>query len=217
MQYGSDVTALAALSVMSWTEPQALHPAVRCGKLFTWGMPGFCACRAFRKKQTEQRGVAQLESSAQIKRRTVVRAHPPRPLFRLAWAERLGLPECPYVIRWRVEAPPGSLRVHHWLAPDDDRAYHDHPWWFITLVLRGGYTDRSPAGDDHLRAPAVRLRRALHQHTVIPDADGCWTLLLTGPVRRRWGFWVKGKFRKASRYFYMYGHHPCTGRNEEQE
>jgi hypothetical protein len=42
--------------------------------------------------------------------------------------EALGLPTCPYLIRWRVETPWFSVRLHHWLGPDDERAQHDHPW-----------------------------------------------------------------------------------------
>lgn len=39
---------------------------------------------------------------------------------------------------------------------------------------------------------------------------GCWTVLLTGPEKRVWGFWVNGKFRKRNKYFYEHGHHhPC--------
>jgi hypothetical protein len=143
-----------------------------------------------------------------------VRAHPPALIMK--WRERLGLPECPYVIRWRLEVNRlGSIRVHHWLGPDDDRAFHDHPWWFITVVVKGGYTDKNPAGNDHLRAPAVRYRPALHRHTVIPDPGGAWTVLITGPRARNWGFWQqlpdgKEKFRKARRWFESQGHHPCS-------
>jgi hypothetical protein len=100
--------------------------------------------------------------------------------------------------------------VHHWLAPDDERAFHDHPWWFITIVVRGNYADHSPAGVDHLRTGSVRLRRALHQHTVVPDARGAWTVVITGPKSRSWGFWLGGKFRKANKWFATYGHHPCS-------
>jgi len=152
-------------------------------------------------------GVAQRKSAAQIKRRSVPRKHSPV-LIRLA--EPLGLPECPYAIRWRLELPSGSLRVHHWLASDDSRAFHDHPWWFITLVLHGGYTDRSITGEDHLSAGSVRYRPALHRHTVVPDEGGAWTLLVTGPPVRAWGFWRDGiKFIKANKWFLTYGHHPC--------
>lgn len=149
--------------------------------------------------------VAQRQSDAQMKRRPVVRVHP-RVLIRLR--EELGLPGCPYVIRWRLQVPGGSVRLHHWLGPDDDRAHHDHPWWFVTLVLRGGYTDRSPGGTERLRAGSVRYRPALYRHTVVPDPGGAWTLLVTGPRVRDWGFWP-GKFVKANKWFFRYGHHPC--------
>ena len=124
--------------------------------------------------------------------------------------ERLGLPTCPYVVRWRIETPWFSVRLHHWLAPDDNRAKHDHPWNFITFVLRGGYMDASPDGIEHLKAPAIRYRSAEHQHTVFPDEGGAWTIIVTGPKVRPWGFWVNGKFRKANKYFLSYGHHPCN-------
>lgn len=155
-------------------------------------------------------GVAQRESAGQIYRRSESRKLPPVPIFR--WAERLGLPDCPYVIRWRIETKSWSVRLHHWLGPDDDRAFHDHPWWFATLVLRGGYTDRSPAGSEHLRAGAMRFRPALHRHTVIPDPGGAWTVIVTGSRARSWGFWDRttGKFVKANKWFASRGHHPCA-------
>jgi len=135
------------------------------------------------------------------------------------WREHLGLPECPYLIRWRFElARVGSLRVHHWLGPDDDRAFHDHPWWFLTFVFKGGYGDQSPDPDsyagyktDYLRAPAVRFRPALHRHTVVPQPGGAWTFMITGRRIRTWGFWAGGKkFVKANKWFLTRGHHPCS-------
>lgn len=133
----------------------------------------------------------------------------PRTQFIFKMNERLGLPTCPYLVRWRIETPWFSVRLHHWLAPDDDRAKHDHPWNFVTFVLKGGYTDVSPAGSQHLKAPAVQYRSAEHQHTVFPDAGGCWTIIVTSKKLRPWGFWVNGKFKKANKYFLTFGHHPC--------
>jgi hypothetical protein len=127
------------------------------------------------------------------------------------WAEHLGLPTCPYVIRWMVETPLGSLRVHHWLGPDDDRALHDHPWWFLTFVVKGGYADLQQYGvADLLQAPAVRFRPAHHQHTVQPLKGGAWTVMVTGPKVRVWGFWQDNKFTKANKWFLTRGHHPCS-------
>lgn len=129
--------------------------------------------------------------------------------FILKFNEKLGLDTCPYLVRWRFETPWGSIRLHHWLAPDDPRHRHDHPWSFVTFVLKGGYTDLSPNGDSHLKAPAIQYRDATHQHTVVPDLGGAWTVIVTGPKIRNWGFWVNGKFRSHIKYFWKFGHHPC--------
>jgi hypothetical protein len=90
-------------------------------------------------------------------------------------------------------------------------------------VLRGGYTDIRdvrpdwlPAGTtgtfrirDRVRAPAVRFRPADHRHTVKVDPGGAWTVLVTGPPVRDWGFYVDGRFKRMRRYFRDHGHHPC--------
>lgn len=143
----------------------------------------------------------------------MVRIHlPVLGTMQLAWKEPLGLPECPYLYRWSIETRFGSVRVHHWLSSDDDRAFHDHPWWFWTFVLKGGYTDESSIGAERLSVGSVRWRPALHQHTVRPDPDGAWTLLVTGPQVRKWGFWFGDRFVKSNKYFTTYGHHPCQTR-----
>lgn len=128
----------------------------------------------------------------------------------LTWGQRLGRDTCPYMRRWVLNAHFFSLRVHHWYSSDDHRAYHDHPWWFLTLVLCGSYTDTSDEGRDRLMPGWFRFRRADHRHTVVVDPGGCWTVMLTGPVSRRWGFWPKGRFMKTNKYFLTYGHHPCS-------
>lgn len=146
----------------------------------------------------------------------------------ITWGQRVGEPGCEYLRRWVFNfGPVGSIRVHHWTGSDDDRALHDHPWWFLTFVLKGGYTDVSSttpvaldsmiedrhvyAGivHDHLRAPVVRYRPALHAHTVQVDEGGCWTVMLTGPWERDWGFYTREGWVRMRRYFKRYGHHPC--------
>ena len=153
------------------------------------------------------------------------------------WGEQLGRPECPYMRRWALLLGLFSLRVHHFYRSDDDRAFHDHPWWFVTLVIKGGYTDvsycpvcKGYGGSDqathclvcsdtgtkldHLTAGSVRYRPALHQHTVRTDPGGVWTVILTGPNRRVWGFWERlpdgrRRFRKANKWVFMKGDTPC--------
>lgn len=157
--------------------------------------------------------------------------------------EELGRPECPYLKRWLAQFGFFSVRLHHWRGSDDTRALHDHPWWFITLVLKGGYFDVAEdrpcehcdkfswevfrdehgvsiqcnacdsnarfAEQDYLGPGSVRFRPAFHTHTVQVDPGGCWSLLITGPKSRDWGFWVDGKWKRMRKYFKEHGHHPC--------
>jgi len=163
-----------------------------------------------------------------------------RKRFVFEWCRKLGNATCPYLIRWVFSTPFGSIRLHHWIASDDKRATHDHGWWFWTLVLSGGYTDVSDEGHERMTRGRLRFRPAEHQHTVEVDKGGCWTLVLTGPEFRFWGFWVrynhepantgpsprckhcglnegywktfvcKRRFKKANKYFIEHGHHPCA-------
>lgn len=72
------------------------------------------------------------------------------------------------------------------------------------------WTETRFGGYRRMRAPAIRYRSATHQHTVFPDVGGAWTIIITGPKIRSWGFWVKNKFVKMNKYFLTYGHHPCN-------
>lgn len=100
-----------------------------------------------------------------------------------------------YLHRWRLLALPGKRRVYiHWfVGPDWSRAPHDHPKWFLSIMLRGWYVERSPdrsPPDRIFRAPHVRWFPATHRHAIIEVAPrGCVTLVVTGPERREWGFW----------------------------
>lgn len=116
----------------------------------------------------------------------------------------------PYMKRWFLSRDEGKGRryLHHILRADDDRALHDHPWWNISIVLIGGYVEVEPRrnGDPVLirkwRGPgSVVFRRASQRHRIeLPDPEfpdhpvktaplSCWSLFITGPKSRDWGFW----------------------------
>jgi hypothetical protein len=113
----------------------------------------------------------------------------------------------------------GSIRLHQWLRSDDERAAHDHPSDFLTLVLFGGYVDALEHADgsqsyDRLAVAAVRYRRAEHRHRVVLTHSPTWTLLYFAPARRDWGFYKRraiGGFRflRQHKWFASFGHHPC--------
>lgn len=157
-----------------------------------------------RSSVVEQQAYSNLQVPGSIPRRSDF--HFPK----VSWSEPIGLDECPYMRRWVIDFGAFAIRLRRWQASDDARAFHDHAWDFLTCVLWGSYTDVSPDGADLLTAGSIRFRRASHKHTVKILKPGTWTLLLTGPVERRWGFWVKDKLWKRDRYFANNGHHPCN-------
>jgi hypothetical protein len=91
-----------------------------------------------------------------------------------------------------------AIRVHHILRSDSDRVFHDHPWPFITVILRGGYTEVTPIFVDGIyagerrrdRGPgSILLRRASAWHRLeVATGKTAWTLFITGPKVQRWGF-----------------------------
>jgi hypothetical protein len=103
--------------------------------------------------------------------------------------------EAPYMLRWWM-IPRNkwfNIYLHHFLRSDDDRAPHDHPWINVSFLLSGSYTEHTIAagGVKHARvfsAGALRFRRAKTAHRVELTHGDCWTLFVTGPVIRQWGF-----------------------------
>lgn len=101
-----------------------------------------------------------------------------------------------YLTRWTLAELFGwALMVHVMRRPDQDRCHHDHPWPFVTLVLRGGYFEQvtdltTGTVREQFNAPGALLYRpAIHTHRVADLPQGsCTTLVLRGPRRRKWGF-----------------------------
>jgi hypothetical protein len=135
-------------------------------------------------------------------------ARAPR-FFRARWREEFPCQSGVYLRRWYFETPLFSIRLHHWLHSDDVRHLHDHTWGFVTFVLRGGYRDLTASGYEEMPAGKFAYRPANHRHAVVVNSGGCWTVLLTGPRTRMWGFWVGEKFVKSTRYFRRFGSQPC--------
>lgn len=126
---------------------------------------------------------------------------------RWAFMSRFAIP-CPsgemYLFRLRiVQTPWFSVYLHDVFEADGDRDPHDHPWSFVSIILRGGYVERvypDPAGrPDHYATKRWR-RFSAHRmgrdtaHRIIHATDGLKTLVLTGPRRGGWGFHVDGLF-----------------------
>ena len=108
----------------------------------------------------------------------------------------IGDDEDPYLLRWWVIPRNRFFNVylHMFCRSDDDRALHDHPWANCSILLRGCYAEHTiAAGGVHhrevLSAGAIRPRWSGKFAHRIDLIDGpCWTLFITGPRYRQWGF-----------------------------
>jgi len=84
--------------------------------------------------------------------------------------------------------------LHHFLRSDDDRALHDHPWANFSVLLCGSYTEHTiDAGGIHRREVLSqgdwRVRwSGKFAHRIELHEGSCWTLFVTGPKYRAWGF-----------------------------
>lgn len=97
----------------------------------------------------------------------------------------------PYMERWYVSED-RSVRFHHILRSDPDRDLHDHPWDFTSFLLSGSYVEVSSSGERRFAAPVVLRREAEFAHRLILDDGPVWSYVVTGPVRREWGFHAGG-------------------------
>jgi len=80
------------------------------------------------------------------------------------------------------------VRYHHILDDDRQPDLHDHPWDFTSMLLTGGYRETTTAGTTEHWAPTVVVRDAEEPHRLELLDGPMWTLVATGPARRRWGF-----------------------------
>lgn len=103
-------------------------------------------------------------------------------------------PERLYLTRLRIVATPWfGVYLHRLDGPDSRPTLHDHPWSFVSLILRGGYVERRLNLHDrwvetHTRRLLNVMRRGdahyIRELLRVPT----WTLLLVGRRRRTWGY-----------------------------
>lgn len=115
-----------------------------------------------------------------------------------------------YLSRWYI-IPRNkwfNVYLHEFRGSDDDRALHDHPWWSISFCLRGKIDEvyRVP-GSERQRTRAITrflpyFREAELRHRIVLKEGPAWTLFITGPKKRIWGFWCKKGFVPYNDFIY---------------
>ena len=119
----------------------------------------------------------------------------------------------PYLVRYyllfsdklteeeKAHSLPFNLMLHHICLSDPDDL-HDHPWWYATLILKGGYWEITPEGK-FWRGPGhfrIRSPQSLHRIEISPNSQGSWSLFFCGPRIKNWGFIKQGKWLDHKSY-----------------
>lgn len=122
-----------------------------------------------------------------------------------------------YMERYWVFRPrswiPFNIRVHKVLRSDTGRHLHDHPWWNISIILRGAYDevmpvnpieiDKLPNGGEacysvRRNEGAIVFRKAIDRHKLylLSALEGkkqpVWSLFITGKKATWWGYYIPG-------------------------
>lgn len=123
-----------------------------------------------------------------------------------------------------------NIYLHKFVRDDEDRALHDHPWFNLSIVLLGQYIEQTiRSGGVHWKqlftAGAFKFRTPWAAHRVeltygtaeygyahacglverhmMPGGTGkmpSWSLFITGPEMRKWGFHCPGEWRSSNKF-----------------
>lgn len=121
-----------------------------------------------------------------------------------------------------------SVRIHVIHTPDFDRHLHDHPWTFISRVLRGWYTEVRPIGERPsfdttgrefayvvVRRCGDWARRTVFDRHRIDRVSpgGVTTLFITGPKLQSWGFFTERGWVPWEKYESVHNSTAIQGRD----
>lgn len=115
-----------------------------------------------------------------------------------------------YLNRWGIGHDRiGGVLLHRMDAPDPGKDLHDHPWWFCSIIVSGGYRElRAPircpqAKVGVLRRPGSVRTMRLDECHIITDLwrrDRSWSLVIKGPRRRGLGFYPSSGYMPEAQY-----------------
>jgi hypothetical protein len=120
----------------------------------------------------------------------------------------IGDPADPYLIRWRLfECPWFRIYFHRILKSDGDRDLHDHPYNFVSLIVKGYYWEKTQIPNPKFTHGMTRYgwlsinrKKAHESHQIVLERDylgfpiTAWTLMFAGRRLRTWGFHTEEGF-----------------------
>jgi len=95
-----------------------------------------------------------------------------------------------YLLRWHVIPKNRFLNIylHEFRHSDDDRALHDHPWYSVSFLLQGEIKEHTFNGMRFIKRFLPVFRSAKMAHRIELIKGPAWTIFITAPKIREWGF-----------------------------
>jgi hypothetical protein len=107
-----------------------------------------------------------------------------------------------HFLRWRLlQIPWFRVYIHKICLPDYDSDKHTHPWNFLSLILRGGYTQEL----SHKRYVTVKqfdvVQMSRHEgHRITLNESPTWTLVIAYGKYIDWGYLTTTGFMHHKKY-----------------
>ena len=106
----------------------------------------------------------------------------------------------PYLYRYLLWERWGCrIYLHEILRSDEDPEPHNHPWTFISVILREGYVEERNGRKTRKYPGMVLLRRADDFHR-LELRRPAWTLVFRGRERKGWGFMTASGFMDSEEF-----------------
>lgn len=106
-------------------------------------------------------------------------------------------PSKTYLRRLRiVQTPWFGVMLHFLDGPDPRSTLHDHPWNFLSIVLRGGYVESRMEPGKPVVSRIVRRFNFMPRgtaHTIFLVDPNTITLVFTGRRQGPWGYLVESR------------------------
>lgn len=104
-----------------------------------------------------------------------------------------------------------SIKFHRIFRPDRQRDLHDHPWNFLSLIIKGCYTeiteDKRKSPDGCYDRVWFSFHKAEEFHRIdYVSKSPIWTLVFCGSKKRDWGFKITetGEWVQWEKYEKLY-------------
>lgn len=99
--------------------------------------------------------------------------------------------------RWNIISTPWfNIYLHGIYKRDEELHLHNHPWTFISIVLKGWYSEKLEGGHLNVRYPGNFVKRKPDDFHKIDSihSKSVYTLNFVWNKQNTWGYKVNGKF-----------------------